>query len=234
MAPEGFFERRRLFRQPGGPGLQTVLPPPVQEPSMSDAIPFNLPRWEWRTFAPSLGGLRERLHGTAGPDFQETREIRLLCHGSMHDVLIHPAGIQLKWRKQVGPGGLELWDSVLHSAFPCPSRILIGLFGDLGLPAPHLDRSFYTQTQLLQEVLEQHPDLRVVDIEKRSQTFLLDGASCELTELHADQVTVEAFSIEHEDPGLALQVLRHLGFQARTNISYPQGLKAALHFSKQH
>jgi hypothetical protein len=201
---------------------------------MSDATPFNLPRWEWRTFAPSLAGFRERLHGTAWPGFQETREIRLLCHGSMHDVLIHHAGIQLKWRKQVGPGGLELWDSVLHSAFPCPSRILLGLFGDLGLPAPRLDRSSYTRTQLLQEVLPQNADLRILDLHKRSQAFLLDGATCELTELRADMVRVETFGIEHEDPVLALQVLRHLGFQARTNISYPQGLKAALSFPKQH
>jgi hypothetical protein len=201
---------------------------------MSHATPFNLPRWEWRTFAPSLAELRERLDGRTWPGFQNTREIRLLCHGSMHDVLIHEAGIQLKWRKQVGPGGLELWDSVHHTTFPCLSPVLLSLFRDLGLPAPRLDRSSYTKTQLLQEVLPQNADLRILDIHKRSQAFLLDGATCELTAIHADLLRVETFGIEHEDPGLALQVLRHLGFQAQTNINYPQGLKAALHFSTQH
>jgi hypothetical protein len=60
-----------------------------------------------------------------------------------------------------------------------------------------------------------HPDLRVVEIDRRSEAFLLDGVRCELIELRADQLRLECFCVEHEDPGLMLQILHRLGRNPR-------------------
>jgi len=199
---------------------------------MSQAAPLDIPRWEWRIFAPSFDEVK-RLHSLSPKARAVQAEISILCQKSMHDVLIQGGTIRLKWRKQIGPGGLELWDSILRSPFPCPAGIVLRLFEALGMPAPQLPRAHYSQRQFLTEILPQNSDLNAVPIRKQSEVFLLDGATCEWAELSTDRCKVESLCIEHEDPGLALQVVRHLGLQSRPNTSHPQGLKTSLYSSLQ-
>lgn len=150
---------------------------------------------------------------------------------NIHDVVIQDEAISLKWRKQVGPGGLEIWDSILNSTFPCSSDVILSLFEVLGLPAPRLAQTRYSKTQFINEVIPQNSNLHSVHILKRSQAFLLDGAACEWAELATDRFKVESLCIEHEDPELVLQVIEHLGLQTSVNTSYSQGLKTALNLS---
>ena len=201
---------------------------------MSSAAPLTMPRWEWRTFAPLDGELRRFQHRSLQVASVDAHEISILCLTSLHDVLIARESILLKWRKQVGPGGLERWDPVLSATFPCSAGLVGQLFETWGLPHPSLKRAQYTQSEFLQEVLPQSPNLRVVEFYRRTKRFLLDGASCEVTELTSGTVKMESFSIEHEDPVLTLQVLHRLGLQTRPNTCYPLGLKTALHLSTQH
>jgi hypothetical protein len=201
---------------------------------MSSAAPLTMPRWEWRTFAPLDGELRRFQLRSFETTLVDSHEITILCLKSLHNVLITQDAIDLKWRKQVGPGGLELWDTVLRAAFPCPAEQVLRLFEAWALPAPRLLRTHYNQIQLLEEVIPQNPELRAVEFDRRTKGFLLDGASCELTELSTGRVKVESFSIEHEDPELTLQVIHRLGLQSRTNTCYPLGLKTALHLPTQH
>lgn len=195
---------------------------------MRSAAPLDIPRWEWRTFAPFDGErLKAQLGSQKGTE-TASREVSILCSRSKHDVLIHDDAIRLKWRKQVSPDGLELWDSVFAAAFPCQSEVLLRLFEAWGLPGPAQNRTVYSREQFLAEILPQHPELQPIEINKRSQTFLLDGISCELSELTVHQANLACFCIEHEDPELMLQVLHRLGLQRRPSTSYPEGLKAAL------
>jgi hypothetical protein len=147
---------------------------------------------------------------------------------SMHDVQIQQGAVRLKWRKETGPGGLELWDPVLSAAFPCPAAVVARLFEAWGLPTPKLDRSEYTQEQFLETVRQHTPEVRAVSILKQSEMFQLDGVSGEFDRLTIRHARVECLSVEHEDPGLTLQVIARLGLRARGNTSYPQGLKDAL------
>ncbi len=214
--------------------LRFRFPTLVSGKPMSSAAPFTMPRWEWRTFVPLEGELSRFQHRSLQAASIDAHEISILCLKSLHDVLIADESILLKWRKQVGPGGLERWDSVLNATFPCTARVVGQLFETWGLPLPVLERTHYTQSEFLHEVLPQSPELRVVEYDRRTKRFFLDGASCEVTELTSGTVKVESFSIEHEDPVLTLQVIHRLGLQTRTNTCYPLGLKTALHLSTQH
>ena len=193
-----------------------------------------MPRWEWRTFAPlSEARLKGQLGIPVG-NKASIHETSILCAKSKHDVLIRGEVLCLKWRKQVSPSGLELWDLVLSETFPCPSEVLLRLFDAWVLPPPALARKSYSKAQFLGELLPQHLALRPIEIEKRSETFLLDGITCELTRLTANHIELESFCIEHEDPALVLNALHHLGLQGWRNTSYPQGLKAALNLTTQN
>jgi hypothetical protein len=199
---------------------------------MSRAASFDIPRWEWRIFSGTPMGMPQILGDDRSPGPAHS-EIRILCLNNTHDVLIQDEALSLKWRKQVGPGGLEIWDSILNSSFPCPSEVALRLFEALGLPAPRLARSHYSQTQFISEIIPQNAQLHPVEILKRLRPFHLEGAACEWAELATDRFKVESLCIEHEDPELVLQVVEHLGLQSSVNTSYSQGLKTALHLSSQ-
>jgi hypothetical protein len=187
-----------------------------------------IPRWEWRTFAPSVDDLRWRLNGAAFQAPREIRETYLVCLKSSHNAKIRDGLMDLKWRKQVDADGLELWDPVLKSVFPIEAGIVPRLFEAWGLPLPALSRASYTLPELLEEVLEPNPALRAVRTIKRREGFTLDGTTCEFACIVANGVPLESFCVEHEDPSLVLQVIRSLGLDSHQNINYPLGLKRAL------
>ncbi len=195
---------------------------------MPNTTAVLIPRWEWRTFAPSLAGLRARLGDVAYGSPRESRETYLLCMKSSHNARIRDGVIDLKWRKQVDAAGLELWVPVLKAGFPLAADFMPRIFEAWGVPMPHLERSVYTQEQFLEEIVAPDPDLSAVEIAARREAFALDGASCELAAIRAGGVPMESFRLEHEDPSLLTQVLRRLGLDSRRNINYPMGLKAAL------
>ncbi len=195
---------------------------------MSKAAPLDMPRWEWRSFAPSFDTFRRDHPELLVSPTVTSQDVCLLCRMSMHDVQIQQGAVRLKWRKETGPGGLELWDPVLSAAFPCPAAVVARLFEAWGLPTPKLDRSEYTQEQFLETVRQHTPEVRAVSILKQSEMFQLDGVSGEFDRLTIRHARVECLSVEHEDPGLTLQVIARLGLRARGNTSYPQGLKDAL------
>ncbi|MCE1204207.1 MAG: hypothetical protein LWW79_06320 [Holophagaceae bacterium] len=206
---------------------------------MSNALPSGgapvlIPHWEWRTFATSGDCVRtlEDLGTRLGTS--DRREISLICTTSSHDVTIRDGRMALKWRKQVRPEGLERWDSVLDFTFPCGRETLQRLFEAWDIPSPGFSQPLYTMQTFLEEIVHNHPGLRMVTVEKYAESYSLEGTRCEWTRLVANQTHCECLCIEHEDPGLILQVVRCLGLQARPHASYPTGLKAALQLDTQH
>lgn len=195
---------------------------------MSHTSAMVIPRWEWRTFAPSLDDLREKVNGVVFQAPREIRETYLLCLKSSHNAKVRNGLMDLKWRKQVDSNGLELWDPVLKSSFPVEAAVVPRLFEAWGLPLPALPRASYTLPELLDEVLEPNPALRAVRTVKRREGFTLDGTTCEFARIVADGVPLESFCVEHEDPSLVLHLIRDLGLDSRQNINYPLGLKRAL------
>lgn len=195
---------------------------------MSHTSAMVIPRWEWRTFAPSLGDLRRRVDGAAFQAPRETRETYLVCLKSSHNAKVRDGIMDLKWRKQVDADGLELWDPVLKSTFPVDTRVLPKLFEAWGLPVPAFRRASYTLPELLDEVVEPNPALRAIRTVKHREGFTLDGTTCEFARIVADGVPLETFCVEHEDPSLVLAVIRSLGLDSHQNINYPLGLKRAL------
>ena len=195
---------------------------------MPNTTTVFIPRWEWRTFAPSLSGLRSRIGDVTFEAPRESRETYVLCLKSSHNARVRGGTIDLKWRKQADPSGLELWVPVFTSQFPLAAKFMPRIFEAWGIPVPLLQRPAYTLEQFLGEIVDPDPDLAAVELTKRREAFVLDGTRCELATIRAGEVPMESFRLEHEDPSLVMQVLRRLGLDSRRNINYPMGLKAAL------
>lgn len=195
---------------------------------MFQSSPMVLPRWEWRAFAASLPELRQRLAGVTVETVREIQETYLLCLKSNHNAKIRNGVMDLKWRKQVDNQGLELWDPILKSGFPCEAKEIVQLFGAWTLPMPTLYRRAYTLEQFLQEVIDPHEELKSLDVCKVREGFTFEGTTCEFAQITAAGDTFESFCVKHEDPQLVMNVLGRLGLDGRQNINYPQALKRAL------
>lgn len=195
------------------------------------AAPLVLPRWEWRTFAPSLARVREQVSGVTIAPLEARSETYLLCLRSSHSAKLRSNGFQLKWRKQLDPEGLELWDPILKSPFPVTPSFVACIFeawgfSNLSLPEGDLERGPF-----LAALRELVPTLRCVDVVKQHECFLLDGAACKFTRFAGLGTELESFCIEHEDPEILKPVLRRLGLDTHENINVPKGLKRALGLS---
>lgn len=195
---------------------------------MTHTSAMVIPRWEWRTFAPSLEDLRRKVNGAVFQAPREVRETYFVCLKSSHNAKVRDGLMDLKWRKQVDADGLELWDPVLKSRLPIEAGLVPRLFEAWGLPLPALSRVSYTLPELLDEIVQPNPALRAVRTVKHREGFTLDGTTCEFAHVVADGVPLESFCVEHEDPSLVLQVIRGLGLDSHENISYTLGLKRAL------
>ncbi len=206
----------------------------MPDPMPSQGAPVTIPLWEWRALAPVLACGHALVADGDRLNQSVSREITLLCLTSSHDVRIREGSLSFKWRKQAGQDGMELWDSVLKCTFPCPRETVLRLFDIWGITCPDLNRSTYSLEAFLENLIQEHPDLQVVTVDKQAETFSLQGARCEWAQLTANDIRLESLCIEHEDPSLALQVIQRLGLQAHDHISYPQGLKRALNLTPPH
>lgn len=199
-----------------------MRPPPANHATL------QIPRWEWRTIASSLGGLREALADVPIGTVRNINETYLLCLRSSHNAKIRNSVMDLKWRKQVHPDGPELWDRVLRSEFPCKAGFILRLFQIWGIEPPDLRRLSYSRAQFLKEVVALHPALRALPVHKHEEAFMLDGAACAFHWIKSGDLRLEGFRIEHEDPALIAETLRSLDLGSHQNINTALGLKRAL------
>lgn len=193
---------------------------------MMPPVPVSLPRWEWRTFAASLRGLRRRLG--AGLPRPARDELHLLCLSSAHHACIREGILQLRWRKQVDGEGAELWDPILASAFPLSRAVVERLFHAWALPVPAGLPRECGLPLLLDEIVAPCSDLRALATRTAWEECSLDGVPCIFARIRGDEVRVDSFALEHEDPALIASALRSLGLDTHPNTSVPLGLKRAL------
>jgi exopolyphosphatase / guanosine-5'-triphosphate,3'-diphosphate pyrophosphatase len=187
-----------------------------------------VPRWEWRTFAPSLKSLEVKLAPLAGVAPRDSAEIYILHLGGPQNAKIRNDTFDVKRLREVDANGLELWEPVIKAKFPLGRSDIVAAYAQWQLPLPHLRRESYTVEAFIGELIAAEPALRVAHVAKSRRCFALAGCIAEFVTLTVDLLPLESFSLEHEEPARILRALRDLGFEAAANTSYPAGLKLAL------
>ena len=97
------------------------------------------PRWEWRTFSPSLADLEAKIGLAVQIAPRQSDEIYLLNSATPHSAKIRDAVLVVKRLVQVDPNGLELWSPAFKAAFPLSAPMLQSAFSALGLPHPTIE-----------------------------------------------------------------------------------------------
>ena len=187
-----------------------------------------VPRWEWRSFAPSLPTIAQAVAIPSDVASRESDEIYLLGRSGTANVKIRDGVLDIKRLRQIDADGLELWEPVFKAHFPLGRSDLAAASAVWPLPLETLPRETYTINQFIEEVISLRADLHAVRVHKSRRVFTFAGCIAELVRLNVESRTLESFSLEHEDPKRILAALHTLGLDGHANTNYSLGLRRAL------
>jgi hypothetical protein len=196
---------------------------------MNTVIPVSIPRWQWRTFAADLQSLALRFPGLAQGSERRVDEVHLVCLQSSHHAFLRGEALELRWRKEVGPEGFELWDTVLQCNLPFRGEELTRLWSAWGLRDAAPNTEFRTVASFLDGAIVPNPTVIPVTLTRWCRESRFHGIDCSVEAIDiGGAAAIRSLSLEHEDPALIEQLLSELGLDARDNVNFLQGIKSAL------
>lgn len=178
-------------------------------------------RYEYRSFAPVLGSLEQRLRRAGGPpETRTSAEIYLLSRSDeRYNYKIRDGRLELKVLEgRHGP--LERWVPQPAFEFPIDDAILAaGLVASLELPAG-LPPGAGQSIEVLVDAFRGVPGAVAVDVFKRREGFQLDGCIAELVQVTVGGHTTHSICVEGVDAERVLDLAQRLGLAGLPNISY--------------
>jgi exopolyphosphatase/guanosine-5'-triphosphate,3'-diphosphate pyrophosphatase len=188
------------------------------------------PRWEWRTFGPSLEAAAGRLGSLAPTRVRDSDETYVLALGHEASIKSRDGVMDVKRLEHVSADGLEQWLPIVKSAYPLRARGIRDAIAALSGTIPTLERDAYTFEQLIDEVVGPSPELMATDVHKHRSHYLVDGCMTELSEVRTDHGTAKTIAVEDEDPERVVATVRALGLELGPNVSLPRALKTLAGF----
>jgi exopolyphosphatase/guanosine-5'-triphosphate,3'-diphosphate pyrophosphatase len=188
-------------------------------------------RWEWRVFGLRLAPgdqVLSRLAPLGEP--QESDEVYLLGEEDSNLKLRFDL-FDVKKLVEVDEDGLELWAPISKTQFPMATEDIESVFDSVGLVRPESARDRYTMDQFLDELVDPHPGLEIVQVHKRRVRYSIEGCMAELTSLTANGRDTKTIAAESEDPAAVLAAVELLGLAGHVNTSYSRGLRCLLGLS---
>ncbi len=187
-------------------------------------------RYEYRVWADALEDVAARIRSLSDP------------HGTRHSAetyLVSVAADDVNPKVRNGlldikvlmarRDGCEQWEPRLKAEFPVDSALLrLELFPLLGLDTPPLDRDRYTLTQLVEEVVQPHPDLAAAEVHKHRHAFTVNGCIAELAEVTIVDTQMQTAAVESADLHALAEARRLAGLDAYENVNYPRVIKKTL------
>ncbi len=196
---------------------------------MSLIVPVAIPRWQWRTLACDLSWLFQRFPASPRDAGKQVEEIHLVCLHSSNSAVLRGEQLELRWRKETGPGGSELWDSIVEVSAPFPAEAIARLWTVLALDGEPPREAFRSAGAFLDEAITPRPSVIPVRVVRTCHQTEFNGVACALETVRIGASTVmDSFTMEHEDPSLLVQMLAELGLDPDLNINLLQALKHVL------
>ncbi len=187
---------------------------------MNDVVP----RFEFRTFAPCLGMVDQRLRAMADcADISESREIYLLGRDAVRDRNIKLRRGQLELKRIIDrQHELERWQPAGQWGFPLARDTVCGSLWP-GATLEHVTDlpARMSSSDLLHWVARPTVALYRANVWKRRFRFALQDCRAELDQLLVNGAAVESVAVESEDAQAVLEARAALRLEDCENQSYP-------------
>jgi hypothetical protein len=185
------------------------------------------PRYEFRAFAQGFGLVEENIRSfSACEKYRESREVYILsANNNENNTKIRDDRLDIKALVKKEQG-LEQWSPRMKGEFPMAvESICDEVFSAFGVSVPQLDRSCYTLSQFLNEVIAPHRDLSAAQVFKCRFGFTVNGCITEIAELLVNGAAIKTVAVESEDAEAVLRTIETLGLRDYENVNYLLAIK---------
>ncbi|MBC8479573.1 MAG: hypothetical protein H8D46_03825 [FCB group bacterium] len=184
-----------------------------------------IPRWEWRTFGESFGTAETNIGKYECTRVKESSEVYIISKMGGNNTKIRDMLMDIKLLETINTDKLEQWMPVMKSSFPVATEDISEVFKAANIKTPDYKREKYTYDQFLDELINNHPDLKAVGVFKKRYGYMIDEAIVEIADLQINGTSIKTAAVEHENPQLVIDTVRKLELDQFENINYITGIK---------
>jgi len=125
--------------------------------------------------------------------------------------------------------GLEQWNPLMKGEFPISAQVLneevFPAFKVANLPV--LTKETYTLEEFL-GMIEAHPDLQAVTVEKVRYGYMVNDTICETGEVYINGAMVKTINSESTEVEDIRKTIQEVGLEGVENINYLQAIKRVI------
>ena len=184
-----------------------------------------IPRWEWRTFGSNFEQGEDSIREYECLSERTNQETYILSKHSNNSTKIRDDLIDIKTLVNVSDSNLEQWMPVMREDFPISLNKVKQLFGHWKVSTPTFEREEYTYGQFIDELVNHHPDLALVKVEKTRFGYNINDTIVEIAETKLDGSKYKTLCVEHADPEKVISTVKELSCFSYENINYIKAMK---------
>jgi hypothetical protein len=182
-------------------------------------------RWEWRTFGTTFGEAETKINSFPEDKVRNSSEVYILSKKSMDNTKIRDMLMDIKTLQRVNEDKLEQWYPIMKAEFPLTREILGKVFLAWKTEAPAYRQETYSYDEFLIKLVQPHPDLKIVKVDKERHGFMINGCIVEIADLKFDGKPLRTIAVEMEDPGQVMATVKELQLVRFENVNYLKALK---------
>ena len=185
-----------------------------------------IPRWEFRSFQTDFGKAEELIQQHEATRIRESSEVYILSQKSNDNTKVRDELMDIKTPLRISAQTkLEQWTVLMKAGFPIHINELALVYKAFGFQMPYCERDEYTYQQYIERLIKPNPDLRMVNVYKKRDGYLIDECIVEIAEVKFDEIQKKTIAVEHMDPELVQKTVMKLELSQFENINYIKEMK---------
>ncbi|RNC64824.1 hypothetical protein [Proteiniphilum sp. X52] len=195
---------------------------------------ISKPRFEFRSFGRCFCEAEKRMARLSVPVPEKVWERRstetyiVSRTNDVNNTKIRDGKMDIKTHIQT-VDGLEQWNPLMKGEFPISAQVLneevFPAFKVADLPV--LAKEAYTLEEFL-GMIEAHPDLQAVTVEKVRYGYMVNDTICETGEVYINGAMVKTIGSESTEVGDIRKTIQQVGLEGVENINYLQAIKRVI------
>jgi hypothetical protein len=198
---------------------------------------ISKPRFEFRSFGRNFEAQASRMARLSVPVPEKvwkrtSSEIYIVSRtNDVNNTKIRDGKMDIKTFVQK-VDGLEQWNPLMKGEFPISAKTLkeevFPAFKVKGMP--ELTKETYTLDEFL-EIIEHHPDLQAVRVEKVRYGYMVNDTICETGDVYINDALVKTINSESTEIEDIKKTISDCGLEGVENINYLQAIKRVIGMS---
>lgn len=195
---------------------------------------ISKPRFEFRSFGRCFCEVEKRMARLSIPVPEKvwerhSTEIYIVSRtNDVNNTKIRDGKMDIKTYVQT-VDGLEQWNPLMKGEFPISATVLKEEVFPAFMVAntPQFTKDTYTLEEFL-EMIDMHPDLQAVTVEKIRYGYMVNDTICETGEVYINGAMVKTINSESTEVEDIRKTIKDVGLEGVENINYLQAIKRVI------